>query len=177
MNKLEETGRPTKLNAKLQEQIVLMLKMGNYTETAAAFAGINKDTLYQWLKRGRKEISRVGEGEHGRKVSKTEKIYVDFTDAVEKAMAEAEARDNLIIYTAGKNDWRASAWRLERKYPNKWGRRETHEITGKDGGPVEMNDPRDKILMKLDDIITRNEDEEEERIKREENKPWNESEL
>jgi hypothetical protein len=172
VNRPEITGRPTKLTKQLQEQIVMTLRMGNYIETAAAFAGLNKVTLYEWLKRGRAEINRVGEGDHGKKVAKHEEIYVDFTNAVGVAMAEAELRDNQIIYNAAKNDWKASAWRLERKYPNKWGRKEQHEITGKDGGALEINDPRDKILVKLDDIITRNEDEERERIEREANNPW-----
>jgi len=32
--------------------------------------------------------------------------------------------------------WQAAAWRLERKYPDKWGRRRV-EVTGPGGGPVQ----------------------------------------
>jgi hypothetical protein len=160
---MEDMGRPSKLTAKLQEQIVMTLRMGNYIETAAAFAGINKVTLYAWLKRGRKEIDRVGDGERGKRVTKNEQIYVDFTNAVEVAMAEAELRDVQILYNAGKSDWKSSAWRLERKYPKKWGRSESHEITGKDGGPVEFDDvvAREKLFKKLVTMSENNGDEAE----------------
>jgi hypothetical protein len=82
--------------------------MGNYMETAAAFAGVHKSTLYEWLKKGAK--SKSG-------------IYKEFSDAVKKALAEAEVRDVAIISQAAKESWQASAWRLERKFPDKWGKK------------------------------------------------------
>lgn len=109
--------RPTKLNDELQSKIVELIRAGNYIETASACVGINKDTLYDWLKRGAREKAKTNG-----KIDKKEEIYVRFSDAVEKAIAEAEARDVMIIANASKNDWKASAWRLERKFPNKWGR-------------------------------------------------------
>ena len=39
------------------------------------------------------------------------------------AMAEAEALHVGVIATAARKSWQASAWFLERKYPQKWGRR------------------------------------------------------
>jgi hypothetical protein len=42
---------------------------------------------------------------------------------VEKAQAEAEARDVAIIAKAAPDDWRAAAWRLERKAPRRYGPR------------------------------------------------------
>jgi hypothetical protein len=35
-------------------------------------------------------------------------------------------------------NWQAAAWRLERKKPHKWGRHEPHEVTGADGGAIEV---------------------------------------
>jgi transposase len=111
--------RPIKLNDEIQKQIIDLIRAGNYIETASSCVGISKNTLYDWLKRGAREKQRT-DG----KISKNEEIYVRFSDAVEKAIAEAEARDVMIIANASKNDWKASAWRLERKFPNKWGRKE-----------------------------------------------------
>ena len=63
--------------------------------------------------------------------------YVEFLEAVKKAEAEAEALRVSRISKAGKEgNWQADAWYLERRYPDRWGKR-VQEVTGKDGGPLE----------------------------------------
>lgn len=114
-------GRPSKLTPEIQEKIVQAIRAGNYIETAAAYAGIDKTTLYDWLKRGAR--------------AKTGK-YREFSNAVEKALAEAEVRDVAIIAKAAEKHWQAAAWRLERKHWQRWGRKERHEVTGEGGGAV-----------------------------------------
>jgi hypothetical protein len=117
-------GRKTKLTPERQAKIVNAIRAGSYVETAAAAAGIDKVTLYRWLKRGGRFPGT---------------IYADFADAVNEATAQAEMRDVLTISkAAGEGDWRAAAWRLERKYPKRWGTVSRTELTGKDGGPVAM---------------------------------------
>lgn len=115
-----QRGRPIKLTPDIQQKIVEAIKMGNYIETAAAFAGISKNTLYEWLKRGAREKERIAGT--NRKPKASEAPFVRFSDVVEKAMADAEVRDVLIIANAAKENWQAAAWRLERKYPDRWGR-------------------------------------------------------
>lgn len=97
--------RPTKLTPKLQEQVVGYLRAGAYVETAAAAAGIARDTLYVWLRRG----------------ARGDAPYADFAQAVEHAQALAELRDVAIIGKAAETQWQAAAWRLERKLPQRWG--------------------------------------------------------
>jgi transposase len=130
-------ARPDKLTPEIQQKIVDSLRMGNYIETASAYAGINKTTLYDWLKRGARE-------KRGK--------YKQFSNAVEKAMAEAEMRDVALIAQAAKENWQAAAWRLERKYPARWGRKTQHEVTGKDGKPVEFN-AKNKLLEKIEGML------------------------
>jgi hypothetical protein len=84
-------------------------------------AGVNKSTLYDWLKQGAR--------------AKTGKLK-EFSNAVNQAQGYAEARDVLTIGGAAKLDWRAAAWRLERKFPDRWGRRDTMKHTGPGGGPI-----------------------------------------
>lgn len=115
-------GRPTKLNPEIKNKIVTAIRAGNYIETAAAYAGISKNTLYDWLRRGEREKQRV-EKNPRYKIRKSEQPFVDFSDAVEKALAEAEVRDVAIIAKAAEDQWQAAAWRLERKFPDKWGRK------------------------------------------------------
>ena len=115
-------ARPTKLNADTHKRIVSAIRAGNYIETAAAYAGIHKSTLYDWLKRGEREKQRVAKNPRYR-IKKDEQQFVAFSDAVEKALAEAEVRDVAIIGKAAEEYWQAAAWRLERKFPHKWGRK------------------------------------------------------
>lgn len=114
-------ARPTKLNKETQLKVVNAIKAGNYIETAAAYAGISRSTLYDWLKRGEREKQRLAKSSRYR-MKKAEAIYVEFSDTVEKALAESEMRDVLTIGKAAEIQWQAAAWRLERKFPEKWGR-------------------------------------------------------
>jgi len=124
---MTERGRPTKLTYELIEQIADLVRNGNYIETASAVAGINKNSLYRWLKRGAREEERLAKNPK-LKGKIEEKIYVDFSNAVKKAMAESEADDLENIKKASREDWKASAWRLERRFPNRWGRKEKVDI-------------------------------------------------
>jgi hypothetical protein len=140
-------ARPEKLTPEVQQKIVDSLRMGNYIETASAYAGINKTTLYDWLKRGARE-------NRGK--------YRVFSNAVEKAMAEAEMRDVALIAQAAKENWQAAAWRLERKYPARWGRKTQHEVTGKDGNPVEITNSKQQLLEKINSIVQKKKSHDEE---------------
>jgi len=100
---------PYKLTPLVQKRIVDAITAGNYIETAAAFAGISKDTLYVWMRKG------------GRKRSG---IYWEFSKSVDKALADAEVRDVATIAQAAAIHWQAAAWRLERKHPDRWARRD-----------------------------------------------------
>jgi hypothetical protein len=51
-----------------------------------------------------------------------------FKEAVEKAMAWNEARDMAIITKHSEKNWRATAWKLSRKHPQKWGKKEYEDL-------------------------------------------------
>jgi transposase len=104
-------GRPTKLTKELQAKIVQAIEAGNYIETAAAYAGVDKVSLYAWMKKGHHEP------ENG--------LHREFLNAVQKALAAAEVRDVTLLAAAAEESWQAAAWRLERKFPDRWGRRDT----------------------------------------------------
>lgn len=69
--------------------------------------GISERTLLRWMRLGR----RKGSG-----------AYREFRKAVQRALAQAEMRDVLIIAKAAEKHWQAAAWRLERRWPDRWGR-------------------------------------------------------
>src|SRR5580658_5839288 len=117
----EPIGRPTKLTPDIQEKILTVIKLGAYRTAACDFAGISPETLRNWMRRGENE----GEGP-----------YVEFAAAIKQAEASACLKALGTIRTAMESQWQAAAWFLERKRPKEWGKRERHELTGKDGGPI-----------------------------------------
>lgn len=129
-------ARPSKLTKEIQNQIVVAVRAGNYMETAAAFAGISKDTFYKWLKRGARERQRLDDSTNA-KPRKKELPFLEFSDAVTRAISEAEVRDVQNISKAGEaGDWRASAWRLARRHPERWGNTEKVQANVNHSGEV-----------------------------------------
>lgn len=107
-------GRPTKLTEEVKGRIVTAIKAGSYVETAAAFAGVGKSTFYDWLKKG--ATAKSG-------------IFRELSLEIEQALAHADVRDiGIIAKAAQKGIWQAAAWRLERKHPDQWGRRQVIQV-------------------------------------------------
>ena len=145
-------GRPPKvLDADRVNRLVAALRMGAYMDAAARHAGIGESTLYRWLDRGRAEATRV---EDGADPSDDETPYRELWESVEKARAEAEVRHVGIIATAAQNGtWQAAAWWLERTRPQKFGRRLATEVSGPDGGPVEVEVSADALAARIEALL------------------------
>ncbi len=127
-------GRPTKLTKETQAKIVEAVRAGAYIETASAFAGIDKASLYAWMKRGN---------------AQTKGIYREFLNAIEKAFADSELRDIMNIGNAAKENWQASAWRLERRFPDRWGRKEKINVDAnvKHSGEVALKEEHTQRIV------------------------------
>lgn len=116
-------GRPTSCTPEEEARITQLIRAGNYIETASIMAGISKVSLYAWLKRGRAERTRLETNPRAH-VRQREAPFFDFLNAVEKAQAHAEVVDVAAISAGARVSWQAAAWRLERKFPARWGRRD-----------------------------------------------------
>jgi len=148
---MPRTGRPDKLTPKLKEDLLKMIVTGNYIETAAAFVGIAQTTLREWMRRGEREAQRLNADPNARPI-KSEEKYIELSEAIRQAQAESEVRDVVLIGRAAQDQWQAAAWRLERRYPDRWGKKERHELTGANGGPVQFEEIRERLLRKLTEI-------------------------
>jgi hypothetical protein len=109
----------------MRDQVVALLREGQTLETAARLAGIHRDTLHEWRRRGVAAAERQAQGE---KLAVADLAYVEFEAAVSQARAEAEATAVAVIWSAMPRDWRAAAWYLERSVPKHWSRRSHAEI-------------------------------------------------
>ena len=90
------------------------LAAGNFLCTAAHLSGLSKQTVYNWIKRGEA-------GEHP---------YDQFLDAYQKASAVAEVAAVAAVRAAGAAGpeyWLASQTFLERRFPERWTRRQDRE--------------------------------------------------
>lgn len=128
-------GRLSLLTPELQARVCDYLSYGNFLETAAAAVGVDQSTLRRWLKRGRREMQRLQLSPDG-EVDPNELIYLNFCKAVDRAEAEAEVDGLKMLHAHSYDDWRAVAWRLERKAFGRWGRRQAIEHSGPDGKPA-----------------------------------------
>nr|WP_263326078.1 hypothetical protein [Neobacillus sp. Marseille-Q6967] len=104
-------GRKSKLTPLLINDAVKLLKSGNYVTTVCEFIGIDTSTWYRWMREGKK--AKTGIKNH-------------FYHAIKKAEAEAEIRmvTDLQKIANENQTWQALAWMLERKYPERWGRKD-----------------------------------------------------
>lgn len=118
-------GRHSIFTPELGQKIVKLIEAGNYVETAAAAVGVSKDTFYRWLKKGARQAR------NGKQTDLSA-----WSERMQHAAARSEAADVLRISAAAKRHWQAAAWRLERKSPERWGRRRV-EVTGPAGGPIQ----------------------------------------
>jgi hypothetical protein len=102
-------GRKTLLTSEVAEQLVAMLRAGNYLNVALRAVSVSRQTFHDWMRRGRSD----------------EPSDVEFRllrDRVQQARAQGEARAVAAIAQAATSSWQAAAWLLERQYPERWGR-------------------------------------------------------
>lgn len=139
----DASGRPTRLTEEHIRKIVHAILAGNYLETAASYANIYPKTLRNWLVAGAQRNASALQRELTRRVN----------DAV--AVAEVNAIAEIRAVGAGldgrKRDWKALAWWLERKFPDRWARK-TPEINVNVLGSPEWEEIKHRILRCLANV-------------------------
>jgi hypothetical protein len=110
-------GRKSILNLKLQREIGKNIKLGMPLKFAAEAAGITETTFYNWMARGEKE--KKGQ-------------FFEFFEYIKQCQSTAvQLHLKLITKAATKGNWQASAWILERRHPEEFGRRDNLNIKSK----------------------------------------------
>lgn len=148
-------GRPAEIGYDLIDKVYNALIRGMYIEAAAAYCGVSKVTFYSWMKRGNKEPGSIYE-HFLNAVTQAQGAYeMRELDNIDKCAMGQEAeymkhppgtkskrghdisgtivcdmRGRPVMLKPGiARSFAASAWRLERKFPDRWGAVQKIETT------------------------------------------------
>jgi len=100
-------ARPTKYTPETANRVLEGIRLGMTYRHAAMYAGIDETTLHRWRRR-----------------------YAHFASQLQEAEGHAAAANMARIRKAAMDgDWRASAWLLERRWPEDYGTRQRIEQT------------------------------------------------
>lgn len=142
-------GRPSKLTPAMHTKICDMLRKGNYVTTVASACGLHPQTIHTWRRRG-SDPNYAPEGVEFDEDGFTLDFYGDFARDTTIAMAQAEVEAVGSLKDHFDRDWRAAAEFLQRKFPERWNPKVVMELSGKDGGPIEVSESKEAFLSKID---------------------------
>ena len=120
-------GRPQGSSPKCTPELIAqagqLAAAGNYFEAIYTYLDIPKSTAYDWRTWG-------AEGREP---------YRSFSDALEKGWSQAEIRLAAQLQQHGQEDkpgqWTALAWFLERRFSDRWGKKQDIGLHGVPGKP------------------------------------------
>jgi len=114
-------GQPTKCTPQLIEKISSFVAKGNYILTSCQLCGINSKSYYNWIAKA-EEAYEQGENDS---------IYLQFFYSIKRAEAKAESElVGIVRETAiDKKEWLPAMTFLERRHPDRWGRKDRNQVT------------------------------------------------
>ena len=111
MNASKKSRNRSKYTYELSQVITKAVEEGSSLENASKLAGISRPTIYAWKKK-----------------------YKGFAKRLEEALARQEI--NLVSCIYNSDDWRAQAFLLERRFPDRWSKNRKVEVNRSE---VEVN--------------------------------------
>lgn len=134
-----------------------VLSVGAGRDSAAAVAGISRETLnvyVQWGRRYHEALERGDTFECEREAERA-RFFASFHVDREKAEHGLKAYCLKLICEAGKDDWRALSWILEKMYPLEFRNPPTQlEVTHSEKLPTSKQEARARILRLVAKIET-----------------------
>jgi hypothetical protein len=127
------------LTPEVADRLVALLRAGNYDAVAARACGVAPRTFREWQQRGRSDRA-------------ADEPYRRLLARVEQARAEGEAVHVARIAKAAEQDWRASAWYLERAFPERWARPQLREPRRE---PELEDEPEPSVFAEVDELARR----------------------
>jgi hypothetical protein len=117
-------ARPTTYDPTYCDRVVEYGKAGKSVAWIAAELDVHKDTIYEWMK-----------------------VHPEFSDAMTRARLHAQkwwedAGQDGLLMKPGEGSFNASVWSrsMAARFPEDWRESKGVELTGRNGGPVEVVD-------------------------------------
>ncbi len=123
-HEVRDVGRPSMFTPERRALIIDAISHRIPYELAAEANGICEETLYAWLRTGRKD-----------KADGIDSEYANFSEAIKKAEM-TKVREHLDMISAKPERWQADAWVLERRW---------HQHFGANAQLNELNKRLDKL--------------------------------
>ena len=119
-----------------REKVLELARKGRPLDLVADVLGISRETIRLATIRARDALARK---EAGEALSDDDAAELAFVARLLAARAERafELQDG-VEAGGGEVDWRALAWSLERMQPDVYGSRSRTEVTGAEGGPLQI---------------------------------------
>jgi hypothetical protein len=116
----DDKGRyVTKLNEATIARVGEAIRVGMSWEGVAARIGIGDQTLLAWRREAAREDASP--------------LFQQLHEEIEAALSDFELTANKRIQDAGRETWQANAWLLERRWPERYGRRARLDVGNPEG--------------------------------------------
>ena len=125
-------GRPRALDTMKKENFLAFISAGGSRKKAAQYVGVGVTTIANEAKRDE-----------------------EFAKRLELAEASCYMHHLQIVAKAGQEDWRASAFILERKFPEEFGKRTDVNVGGQPNNPVEIRPQINEYLVHTREDVKR----------------------
>lgn len=127
--KRARAGRHTKFDKVAAERIVQACSTGAFRYIAARWAGISRETLNLWLRKGRSGSA-----------SKSNAPFAEFYRRVIEAEAQAEVQVGAVAFKGASTDPDYAMKYLRIRWRDRWTDKQQVEVSGRKGGPIETFD-------------------------------------
>lgn len=144
-----QPGRPSKLTEETIDRLLKAIKAGATVRNAAIYAGIGESTFHEWMAQARDESPRPEFLEFAERIERARaELQVNILDSVMEAVKGGFVTKKVTRYDRNGEpeteeqyappDGRLGLDLLSRIWPADYARRSAMEVSGPEGGPIEL---------------------------------------
>jgi len=140
--KVAKKGRPSAYKPEFDEQARKLCELGATDLELADFFGVSGRTIYRWAQRHESFCQSLKAGKEAADERVVNSLYrkaVGYEQEEVKIFMPAGAEEPVYAKYIAKHapDTTAALFWLKNRRPDEWRDKQNHEITGKDGGPIQ----------------------------------------